>query len=421
MKIAIIGSGISGLGAAFLGQENGHEIHLFEKANYFGGHSNTIEISDGNNAFWADTGFLVHNPKTYPNLLELLKILSVKTIDSQMTLSVQLLNEKIEWGGTSIGTLFAQKANLIRPGFYRMVVDILRFNRIAPIMLERLKGNAQKTLHDLILEYRFSKELQDWYLIPMAAAIWSTPASKILEFPALSFLQFCLNHNLLQVEGRPIWRTIEGGSRQYVKKIVDKISNKYLNCDLQAVYRSNGEVLLKCSDGLFQFDKVIFATHADQTRKLLTDINTQESEILSAFPFQNNRAVVHSDPTFLPKRKKLWSAWNYASSNNTNQVSVSYLLNKLQQLPTQMPVIVTLNPHKEVDPKKVHRVINYEHPIFDNATNSAQSRMKEIQGLGGIYHTGAWQGYGFHEDGLKSALRVARQFNWKIPWCPVYE
>lgn len=421
MKLAVIGSGISGLAAAYIAQLNNHEVHLFESANYFGGHSNTILIDDGLRKFYADTGFLVHNPKTYPNLLELLKVLEVETVESQMTLSIQILNERIEWGGTDLKTLFAQKRNLFRPSFYRMVKDILRFNRQAPTFLEQAKLDGKLTLGNLLVQNGFSRELRDWYLVPMAAAIWSTPANKILDFPAFSFLQFCLNHNLLQVEGRPHWRTIAGGSREYVLRIVEKIATKYLNCRIQSVRRFNGKVEISIADSRQVFDQVIFATHADQTQKLLTDLQSDEREILSTFKFQKNLAVVHSDIGVLPLRKQIWSAWNYASSPTSDQVSVSYLLNHLQRLPTEMPVIVTLNPHRQINQSKIIRSIEYDHPIFDNATVEAQKRISLIQGRGGVFHGGAWQGYGFHEDGLKSALRIARMNNWKIPWRPVYE
>ncbi|MBK9322866.1 MAG: NAD(P)-binding protein [Bdellovibrionaceae bacterium] len=307
MKIAVIGSGISGLVTAFLAQESGHEVHLFEKGNYFGGHSNTIEIDDGKSRFWADTGFLVHNPKTYPNLIQLLEILSVKTIESQMTLSVQILNENIEWGGTDLGTLFAQKLNLIRPKFYRMIFELLRFNRMAPQLLVGLQGDARKTLGELLTEHHFSQEVRDWYLVPMAAAVWSTPANKILDFPASTFLQFCMNHNLLQVDGRPTWRTIEGGSREYVRRIVDRIVHRYLNANILSVRRESGRVELKTAAGVFWFDRVVFASHADQTRKLLIDQDAQESEILASFNFQKIvplytqiQVCCHSDKSYGP-------------------------------------------------------------------------------------------------------------------------
>jgi predicted NAD/FAD-binding protein len=421
MKMAVIGSGISGLGLSYLAQAEGHEVHLFEKANYFGGHSNTIQITEGSFTFFADTGFLVHNPKTYPNLLELFRRLEVKTIESQMTLSIQVLERNLEWGGTDLGTLFAQRVNLVRPAFYRMIYDLLKFNRLAPTYLEQLKNDPKKTLGQLLAEKNFSSELRDWYLIPMAAAIWSTPANKILDFPAFTFLRFCMNHNLLQTDGRPLWRTIEGGARNYVSKIVDSLQYKHLNCNVRSISRCDGKIKIKFEDSTQIFDKVIFATHADQTLRLLDDSQPDEVEILSHFHFQKNTAVVHSDQSVLPQRKELWSAWNYASSRDSSRVSVSYLLNHLQKLPTKVPIIVTLNPHKEIAVEKIIRTIEYDHPIFDVETIKAQRRISEIQGRGGIYHTGAWLGYGFHEDGLKSALRVARILGLKIPWSPIYE
>lgn len=417
MRVAVVGSGISGLSSALMAKTNGHQVTLFEKGNYFGGHSNTIEINDGKLTFPVDTGFLVHNRKTYPNLIKLFESLGVNSDESQMTLSIQILSENVEWGGTSLATLFGQKRNIFSPRFYRMIKDILNFNKRAPEFLEAYRRSPEMTLGDLLKAQAYSDELRDWYLIPMAAAIWSTPASKILDFPAYTFLQFCINHNLLQVNDRPIWRTVSNGSREYVRKITDQIEDKRLSAEVKRIEKRSSKTIVILSDGREEvYDIVILAGHADQSLRLLANPSATHKDILSPFKFQKNRAVVHCDETLLPKRKKLWSAWNYVSSKADNNVCVSYLINHLQKLPTAMPVIVTLNPSVEIRSDKVFRVIDYDHPLFDAATITAQKRIDEIQGVDEVYFVGAWLGYGFHEDGLNSSLRLAEKLGWKKPW-----
>lgn len=428
-KIAIIGSGISGLGAAYFltfnrslnPQESPFEVHLFEKGSHFGGHTNTIDVELNNQKFPVDTGFLVHNDKTYPNLIQFLKLLEVEIVPTDMTLSIQNLNEKIEWGGKDLSTVFGQKRNLLRPQFIRMLIDILDLNKNAASLVDYYEKNPQLTLNDLFLKQNYSKALKDLYVVPMAAAIWSTPAEKILNFPAGTFLRFCLNHHLLQVNGRPQWKTIKGGGRTYVKKIIDQIEKKYLNTPVKKIERKNNKVLIYLQDEVLIFDKVILATHADQTLNLLSDASAEEKEILSQFKYQDNLAIVHTDESFLPERKSLWSAWNYVADSNQNAVSVSYLINKLQPLPTSTPVIVTLNPHKAVAKDRVIKEIKYEHPLFDPAAINAQKKLDSIQGIQNTFYAGAWAGYGFHEDGLKAALKVAKKMNLKIPWEPTYE
>ena len=416
MKIAVIGSGISGLGASYIAQHNGAEVHLFESANYFGGHSNTIMVNDGISEFPVDTGFLVHNPNTYPHLIALLKHLDVETVNTEMTLSIQIPEVQIEWGGTDLNSVFIQRKNIFNIRFLKMLLEILDFNKRAKEFLELARQKPDMTLGELLNKNKFSEELSQWYLIPMAASIWSTPVNKIMNFPASSFLQFCLNHSLLQVDGRPIWRTIKGGSREYVKKITEKIPHKKLNSQIQSVSRSGGKVHLKVAGEIIQFDSVVFATHPHQTLEILSDASAQEQNILSCFQYQKNLAVVHSDEAVLPKNKKIWSAWNYSSSISTEQVSVSYLINKLQPLPTQKSIIVDLNPYKEIDPTKIIKKIDYEHPLFDVPAMKAQKDIHQIQGTGGVYHVGAWQRYGFHEDGLLSSVWLAERLNWRLPW-----
>jgi predicted NAD/FAD-binding protein len=416
-KIAIVGSGISGLGLAYIAQANGCLVTLFEQNDYFGGHSNTIDIKLDNKLHPVDTGFLVHNKITYPNLIQLFDLLKVNIVDSDMSLSIKVEDQNFEWGGTNLNTVFGQRRNLLRPSYYLFLNEIIKFNKRSHEFLEWASEDKNRTLKDLLDHFKFSSKIRDWYIIPMAAAIWSTPANKILDFPAHTFLTFSINHHLLQVNDRPTWRTIKGGSRTYVEKIVAGIEDKRLKTKVESVIYREGKVFITTlNQADEEFDYVVFASHADQTLKLIKNITPGQSAVLSNFLYEKNIAYVHSDESFLPKRKLLWSAWNYTSSPKATSVSVSYLLNKLQPIETHVPIIVTLNPHKNVDPTKTYRIIEYTHPLFDTKAINAQEKISSIQGINQMYFAGAWGGYGFHEDGLKSAVMVAKKLNLEIPW-----
>ena len=417
MKVAVIGSGIAGLTSALIAHLNGHEVHLYEKNNYFGGHSNTVQFFDGTQEIPVDTGFLVHNTKTYPNLIKLFEYLNVQTTESDMTLSIKNLKDHLEWGGRDLKSVFIQKRNFFRPGFYRLIFDILKFNKAASSYLKIALSDKNMTLGDLLQRYAYSQELKNWYLVPMAAAIWSTPADKILDFPAWTFLQFCLNHHLLQINDRPQWRTIPGGSKVYVQKIVDLISYKWTGVHIDKIIRTPQSFEVHHNNQIDKFDIGIMATHADQSLFLIEDITDHEKMILSHFKFQKNKAVLHTDESILPDRNYIWSAWNYLSHHQSDHVCVSYLINKLQPIATKKNVIVTLNPDfADVSENKIDRSIEYEHPLFDNKTVQAQADIPLIQGKKSTYYVGAWQGYGFHEDGVNSALKIAQHLHWKIPW-----
>jgi predicted NAD/FAD-binding protein len=419
-KIAIIGSGISGLGLAYIGVKNNLAVTLFEQNNYFGGHSNTIDIEIDKKTHAIDTGFLVHNRVTYPNLIQLFDLLKTNIVDSDMSLSIQVEDLNFEWGGTNLNTVFGQRRNLFNLKFYFFLREIVNFNKNASRYLEWASEDKNRTLEDLLTKFKYSEQIRQWYLIPMAAAIWSTPADKILEFPAHTFLTFSINHHLLQVNDRPVWRTVKNGSRNYVKAITDLINDKRLNQKVTEVFYKEDKVYISTNETKNEeFDLVVFASHADQTIKMIKDISTEQLSVLKNFKYEKNMAYVHSDETFLPKRSLLWSAWNYASSPASKNVSVSYLINKLQPLETKKCVIVTLNPHKAVDPAKTYRVIEYHHPLFDTAAINAQDQIATIQGKNNMYFAGAWGGYGFHEDGLKSAVKVAQKLDLTIPWNPV--
>lgn len=419
MKIAVIGSGISGLSAAWLlSRESTNEVTLFEAADYLGGHSNTVDVHLEGLSHPVDTGFLVHNPNTYPNLIALFKFLNVEVVETDMSFSVKIGDQKIEWAGENLKTVFAQKKNILRIGFWRMLLDILRFNKEAQKNLD-ISRDKKLSLGELIKIGKYSNEFRDWYLIPMGAAIWSTSTEEMQLFPAENFLQFCINHSLLQVEGRPLWRTVKNGSREYVKKMALDIPRIFLKEAVTEVKRIGEEVLVITQKREEKFEKVIFATHSDQTIKILKDISLAEKKVLEKIRYQANKAYLHTDETLLPESKKTWSAWNYIAVTdklNKRSVAVSYLINKLQPLPFRSQIIVTLNPTHQPNPDKVIQVFDYEHPIFDGPAIEAQSSLTSIQGKNNIYFAGAWAKYGFHEDGLNSGIEVAKLLGAKIPW-----
>lgn len=414
-KIAVIGSGIAGLGFSYIAAKNNLHVTLFEKNDYFGGHSNTIDLTIDGKSIAVDTGFLVHNKLTYPNLIQLFDQLDVPIVDSEMSLSIKVEGEDFEWGGSDLSSVFAQKSNLLSPKFYFFLYEIIKFNKNAFQYLAWANKDHTRTLGDLLRTYEYSQQIKDWYLIPMAAAIWSTPANKILNFPAHTFLQFSLNHHLLQVNDRPVWRTIKNGSRNYVSKITDILIDKRLNAEIIKIKKSDIGIVITTEEKDELFDIVVFASHADETLRFLTE-NDKVSDVLKSFKYEKNVAYVHSDTSFLPKRKKIWSAWNYVNSKQHSAVTVNYLINKLQPLATDTPIIVTLNPHREIEKNKLYRVIEYSHPLFDANAVESQKHLDEIQGVDNMYFAGAWTGYGFHEDGLKSAIKVALKLGLKIPW-----
>lgn len=420
-RIAIIGSGISGLASAYFLNRH-HDVVLFEANSYLGGHTNTVEIQLEGKTEAVDTGFLVFNERTYPNLIALLKELDVASYATDMSFGVSLDNGKLEWAGTNLDSVFAQRGNLFSLSFLRMLRDILKFNAAAGQNLERCLA-SKITLGQLLEQDQYSDAFRNSYLLPMAAAIWSSKPEDILGFPASSFLQFCMNHALLQVNDRPKWRTVQGGGRAYVRKIAASLPDIRLDTPVIAVRRTETGVQIKTSHTEETFDAVVFATHAPDTIRLLSDASAEETAILSTVRYQANTAVLHTDVTQLPRRKKVWSAWNYIGGasqngaiNDMRPVCVSYLLNQLQDLSIQQPVIVTLNPFAPPAPETVLAQFDYQHPVFDSDAIRAQQQLPGIQGKNKAWFAGAWTGYGFHEDGLKSALRVVADFNAMPSW-----
>ena len=411
MRIAVIGSGISGLSAALRLQPQ-HEVVLYESDPRPGGHAHTVDITlDGIRAP-VDTGFLVYNERTYPLLIALFQELGVREAPTDMSFAASIGPHRLEWCGSNIRSLFAQPSNLLRPGFWRMLRDILRFNREATALAldEHASARLDEPLERYLERERYSAEFRDGYLLPMAAAIWSCSTATMTRFPLGSFVRFFHNHGLLQVEGRPRWMTVEGGSREYVSRIVSRLRDVRLSEPVTSVVRRTGAgAVVHSASSVEQFDQVVFACHSDQALALLADPGEDERAVLSAVRYQSNRALLHTDTALMPARRRAWAAWNYLSDGQPGapSVSVTYWLNRLQPLPFQTPVFVSLNPLTEPDPATLIREIQYAHPIFDSAAGRAQRRLKRLQGWRNTWFAGAWTGYGFHEDGLRSGLEVA--------------
>lgn len=419
MRIAIVGSGISGLSAAWLLAPN-HEVVLFEANDYAGGHSNTVDVSLDNLSHPVDTGFLVHNDRTYPNLIQLFPLLNVATHPTEMTFSVSLPAADVEWAGSDLGSLFAQTRNLWRPAFWRMLSHILRFNRDAGHLLAEAVASGE-TLGELLGRHGYSQEFRDWYLYPMGAAIWSSPLKGMDVFPAETFIRFCLNHGLLQIMNRPQWKTVVNGSRVYVQAMLERISNVRLSSPVSSVRRTRDAVEIESPHGCEKFDRVILACHTDQALAMLNDAHPEEHAMLSAIRYQANTAWLHTDDALMPQRQRTWSAWNYYSpekdsANAENPVAVTYWLNRLQQLPFKSNLFLTLNPPVAPEKSRVLQKIEYAHPLLDSAAYAAQKKLALIQGMDRVYFCGAWAGYGFHEDGLKSGMKVASLLGANIPW-----
>lgn len=416
-RVAVIGSGIAGLSSAFLLSEH-CDVTLFEADDRLGGHAHTVDVHLDGLSAPVDTGFLVFNNQTYPNLLGLFAALGVQGIASDMSFGVSLDGGRLEWAGTNLQTVFAQRSNLLSWGFWGMLKDIMRFNRSAPQLLQESQANGQ-TLGQLLAKHRYSSRFKDQYLLPMAAAIWSSAPSDILDFPAETFLRFCINHGLLQIANRPQWYTVAGGSRSYVNAIASYVQDIRLGCAVQQVTRIPSGVQITTASGTEPFDAVVLATHAPQSLAMLSDASDLERQVLGAVRYQSNKVFLHTDEALLPRRLQVRSAWNYlrqSAQDGRAPVCVSYLINQLQPLPFKQPVVVTLNPDKEPASSKVLGRYVYEHPVFDAAAIAAQKQLPLLQGERRTWFAGAWTRYGFHEDGLLSALHVASDFGILPDW-----
>lgn len=431
-KIAVIGSGISGLSAAWTLARAGAgvSVTVFESGSYAGGHTNTVDVTlpdvcGARVTHGVDTGFLVFNHRTYPHLVELFDTLGVETAASDMSFSVQAEMGRLEWCGSDLAAVFAQKRNVVRPRFWTMLRDIMRFNREATALA--VQGSEQQlnqSIGDFLTARQYSDAFRNWYLLPMISSIWSCAASQMLEFPVSTLIRFCHNHGLLQVNDRPQWYTVKGGARNYVTRMLKDLDDVRLDTPVLAVRRHGfgaGATVLSAA-GPEHFDEVIFACHSDQALEILgADTRPSEGEILATIPYQLNHAVLHTDESLLPRRRKAWAAWNYehresADAHGNEGVCLHYLLNRLQPLPFAQSVIVSLNPVRQPDPAHVIQHIEYAHPVFDLAARAAQKELPSIQGHHHTWFCGAWTGYGFHEDGLKSGLAVAQALleRWQV-------
>ncbi|MEP7302393.1 MAG: FAD-dependent oxidoreductase [Caldimonas sp.] len=414
-RFAVIGAGIAGLAAArSLGRHG--RVTLFEAAGWFGGHSHTVDLTLDGITHGVDTGFLVFNEKTYPALIGLFAELDVATAPSEMSFSVQAESGRLEWSGCNLDTVFAQRANLARPAFWRMLRDLLRFNRLTTALAcdETPTGLAalEQPIGAFLAAHGFSDAFRDWYFLPMIGCIWSCPTEQMLGFPMATLIRFCHNHGLLQVAGRPPWRTVRGGARNYVARMLESIADARLNTPVRQVRRlAAGGAEVATDGGVERFDAVVLACHSDQSLALLADPSEAESALLGAIRYHPNRAVLHTDASVLPRRRRAWAAWNYERAASAERegaaVCLHYLLNRLQPLPFAAPVIVSLNPLREPAPGSVHGEFAYDHPVFDRAAVAAQARLPALQGHRDTWFCGAWTRYGFHEDGLASGLAVA--------------
>lgn len=416
MRIAVIGAGISGLASSWLLSRQ-HRVTLFEAAAYPGGHTNTVDVDIEGKTHPVDTGFLVFNRRTYPNLTGLFNHLGISVVESEMSFAVSLTEPSIEWSGSSLATVFAQRSNLARPAFWRMLQDIIRFNREAGAHADRL---TPMSLGEYLDRYRYRDEFRNWYLLPMAAAIWSCPTRTMLDYPLATFVRFCRNHGLLQILDRPQWLTVSGGGREYVKKMIEAVPDVRLSTPVTQLSRQDGAVWIETRHGVERYDHVVFATHSDQTLAILgAGAHAEERALLAAVRYQPNRAVLHTDRALLPRMQSTWSAWNYLAGKGVvdqRPVSVSYLINRLQPLPFSQPVVVSLNPFIEPDRRRVIAEFDYAHPVFDQAAIDAQAQISRLQGQRNTWFCGAWLGYGFHEDGLRSAVDVAQRLGVAAPW-----
>ena len=414
-NIAIIGSGVSGLVSSLILSRK-HNVTIFEKNSYLGGHVHTHKLNDVNGTFNVDSGFIVYNENTYPNFIKLMKILDVDTQNTSMGFSYTDDND-FEYSGNSFSSLFAKKSNLVNFSFYRFIYNILKFNKIALRDMDNL--DVEIKLIDYLKNNKISNSLIEKYIIPMGSAIWSTDPKTMKDMPAKFFIRFFKNHGLLDVRNRPQWKVIKNGSFQYVKKIYKQLKKNdtkiFLEHNVNKVTRVKNKVTIKIEGKEEkQFDKVVFACHSDQTLRLLEDASQDEINILGDIQYQKNTATIHTDINILPNREKAWSSWNYLSTKNSNKVILTYNMNILQSLKSKDVFCVTINDPGLINKNKIIKRINYSHPLFSESSVKAQSKKSLINGKNNTFFSGAYWGYGFHEDGVNSALDVCNHFNMSL-------
>lgn len=414
MRIAVVGSGISGMAAAWLLSRK-HDVTLLEANNYFGGHTHTHDVEQQGRRFQIDSGFIVHNPGHYPLLTRMFHELGVASQPTTMSFSVQSESSGLEYNASNLDTLFCQRRNLVSPRFIGMVRDLLRFYREAPALLHSSRTDV--TLGDYLSENGYGAAFRDEHLVPMASALWSSPSGKILGFPVRYLVQFMANHQMLRVNDRPQWRVVQGGSSSYVRALRARWSvRERMNCAVRTVRRHAGSAAVESAAGVEHFDHVVLACHSDQALALLADADEREQSILGAMPYQPNDAVLHTDAAVLPSHRKAWAAWNaWVPRDPGAACTVSYCMNVLQRIESVEPFVVTLNRTAAIDPDKVLSRMRYHHPIYCRASVAAQARKAEIQGRRRIWFAGAYWGWGFHEDGMRSAVEVAAAHGVRWP------
>jgi predicted NAD/FAD-binding protein len=418
-RVAVIGSGIAGLSAAH--HLNNHvDLSLFEAGSYFGGHTHTVDVTlpspQGTVTHGVDTGFLVYNQRTYPGLIGLFESLNIRTAASDMSFSVQAhwddTGKVLEWNGANLNSVFAQRSNLLRPRFWGLLRDIMRFNQLATDLAQSGQADAlTQPLQQFLDEHRFGSAFRQGYLLPMLGCIWSCPTTQMLQFPVATMVRFCDNHGLLQVNNRPPWFTVAGGAKHYVQAITDRISDKRLNTPVLGIARDAQGVQIRTAQGVERFDQVVLATHADQSLALLEHPSSDEQALLGAIRFQANRAVLHTDTRVMPQRRLAWAAWNYQRTQDDSEsarVCLHYWLNRLQPLPFKQDVIVSLNPASPIDPAAILGSYDYDHPVFDLPAIAAQNQLPRLQGQQRTWYAGAWMRFGFHEDGYQAGLAAAK-------------
>ena len=418
-RIAVIGSGISGLSAAYH-LRNQADVTLFEAGSYFGGHTHTVDVTlpspQGMVTHGVDTGFLVFNERTYPGLIGLFAELQLQTSASDMSFSVQTPRASgqraMEWSGSNLNTVFAQRSNLLSPTFLGMLRDVLRFNTLANALADRGQDHAlMQPLGEFLETHKFGSAFRHWYLLPMLGCIWSCPTDQMLQFPVATMVRFCHNHGLIQVVNRPQWFTVTGGAKHYVEKLLQHIPHTHLQTPVERIERNGVRVRVFTAGGSADFDGVVLACHADQALSLLAQPTPQEQALLGAIRYHPNKAVLHTDTSVMPKKKLAWAAWNYERATDlgleSSRVCLHYWINRLQPLPFSQDVVVSLNPVRAIDPSKVLGEYDYAHPVFDLAAIEAQSQLSSLQGQHNTWYAGAWMGYGFHEDGFKAGRDAA--------------
>ncbi|MCB1146964.1 MAG: FAD-dependent oxidoreductase [Leptospiraceae bacterium] len=404
-KLAIIGSGISGMGTAWLLRDK-YDITVFEKNNYAGGHTNTVTVNDEGGDLPIDTGFIVFNDVTYPTLIRTFAELNVTVENSDMSFAVHSLDSGLQFNGSSLNGLFAQRKNIFKPSYLKFLLAINRFNKTAPRHLESNQANMR--LAEYVTKYNYPDSFMQDFLVPMASAVWSTPIEKMADFPTATLIRFFLNHGFLGLDTQYQWKTVTGGSINYMNKIRAALKKDVIiNTPVKKIVRKNEGVTIVTQEGEQHFDLAVCAVHGDQVLPLLENPTPLEKELISPFRYEKNIAILHTDESVMPPLKKVWSAWNYIKQGNLS--TTAYWMNKLQNLKTRNNYFVSINEFRKIDTSKIIRTIEYEHPLFDRATEEAQKRLHELNASGPLYFAGAWTRYGFHEDGMLSADNVAKR------------